>query len=153
MCVEVCVRQCGFLTLALQDIDWLPVDCAANAILQIGLSRVNLETQTIVHIALPPSTPRPSWCDFIDWLQTSKLAPFESVSKATWLAKVCAAGGQVRGRALLAIWERMPIERGPATVHTTRAEHLALALGKAKTMDRTLCHRIVERWLASGFVH
>jgi hypothetical protein len=91
-----------WLTKYLQDIDWLPVDTAAAALIDLAFSpSIQLEH---VHVVSPPHKHRPAWADLLGWLQAAGVN-FDTKPNDEWLAALRKAGAQIRGRALVdSIW-------------------------------------------------
>ncbi|KAE8243855.1 hypothetical protein A4X13_0g6920 [Tilletia indica] len=149
--------EVGCLPSTGPSIDWLPVDIAANAIVEIALADrpdSKLSTPRYLHIAVPPHVPRPSWKVFVDWLKQSSELDFELVSKEEWLDTVRKAGARIRGRALVnEIWSNLPDTCSEPTVSTEQAEAASPTLANgASTVDQTLCLKFVQAWRASGFL-
>ncbi|KAE8269789.1 hypothetical protein A4X09_0g2553 [Tilletia walkeri] len=149
--------EVGCLPSTGPSIDWLPVDIAANALVEIALAdRSDSKTSTprYLHIAVPPHVPRPSWKAFVDWLKQSSELDFELVSKEEWLDTVRKAGARIRGRALVNdIWSNLPDTCSEPTVSTEHAEAASPTLANgANTVDQTLCLKFLQAWRASGFL-
>lgn len=147
-------NEVGGLPKSGPDLDWLGVDVAANAVVELSLNdSKNLTSLQIAHVALPFAKQRPEWSEFIKWLSTSKLTDFQTVDNDTWIEKVRKAGGKIRGNALINIWQNMPNESKPATVLTDKCEKLCPSLHNATPVDQVLTHKFVDDWIARGFVH
>ncbi|KAK0543602.1 hypothetical protein OC846_006358 [Tilletia horrida] len=148
--------EVGCLPSTGPSLDWLPVDVAAEAIVEIGLGLVEssstTEVRKYVHVALPARLKRPAWSDLIEWLSSSDILNFEPCSKAAWLEKVRDAGTCIRGRALVEdIWKHLPEFPSEPTVSTTQAEEASPALSKAIPVDKALSLKFVNAWKESGF--
>lgn len=141
--------------LLLQDLDWLRVDVAADAVVELGLkeSRNSADTLQIAHVALPFAQQRPNWSNFINWLNTSKMTNFQIVDNDVWIEKVRKAGGKIRGNALINIWQNMPKNSEPASVLTEKCEKVCPSLRKAIPVEQTLTDKFIDDWIARGFVH
>lgn len=124
-----------------QEVDWLPVDIAASAICKV------LGQEGFFHICLPESLKRPSWDDFLGWLQNAGLS-FETIELDEWLKEVEHEGGRIRGRSLLSIWKGLGSGDG-VKVQTDRTNP---ALEGARTMDARLAEKTVRHWQAEGFL-
>ncbi|PWN45585.1 acetyl-CoA synthetase-like protein [Ceraceosorus guamensis] len=95
--------ETGVLPATGPNLDWLPVDAAARALVDLALKQGEDEA-TLCHVCTPQSSTLPSWSDFIAWLAEAGLR-FEVKSKEAWLDAVRRAGTGVRGRALVeSIW-------------------------------------------------
>ncbi|CAD6891430.1 unnamed protein product [Tilletia controversa] len=140
------------------SIDWLPVDIAASALVDIALAdrpRTTTSTESrILHIATSPDVPRPSWKDFVHWLAQAPELDFKLVGKGEWLDAVRKAGARIRGRALINdIWTNLPEASEEPTVDTTQARAASSTLAaQTKTVDQTLCLKFVRAWRTSGFI-
>jgi thioester reductase-like protein len=141
-------NEIGALPAVGPAIDWLPVDLAAKAIVDIAIQPPQ---SSVVHIALPNPINRPSWSTFLDWLASSSIDPFEVVPNREWLAKVEAAGDRVKGRALLPIWSALS-NVDVSLYQTTEAEKQSLSMRTMQTVNEALCHKFVLAWKASGFL-
>lgn len=70
------------------------------------LALAQASERLVVHVALPDIAHRMTWPQFLKALKAGGLA-FKPVPKAEWLAAVRSAGTQVRGRALIDVWEKV----------------------------------------------
>lgn len=149
-----------------QKIDWLPVDIAADAIVQLLDARpssATVATTSIFHVFLPCDKlgheTIPQWRELLDWLAAADLN-FERKSLQGWLAAVQANIGNVRGRALLDIWRGLPgddaklpsSEKLMPIVETSKARHASVALRNAKPITDRLIANTVEHWRQIDFL-
>ncbi|KAK0558525.1 hypothetical protein OC844_005084 [Tilletia horrida] len=147
--------EVGCLPSTGPEIDWLPVDTAAKALVEVALSAGDSSSASprYLHIAMPSHVLRPSWADFVDWLAQAPGLSFERVSKDDWLSAVRKAGAQIRGRALVHdIWANLSDGSSEPTVSTQDAEAASPSLSHASTVDAALCTKFVQAWQASGFL-
>ncbi|PWN87368.1 acetyl-CoA synthetase-like protein [Acaromyces ingoldii] len=143
-------NEVGSLPATGPAIDWLPVDVAAKAIIDIALSTT---TSPIAHVTTPMQAHRPSWSDFLHWLRSSGVR-FDVKTNEEWLDQLKAAGTKVRGRALIDdIWATLQdASREDISVSSVEAEAASTTLAKATTVDESLCRKFVNAWRANGFL-
>ncbi|KAK0522192.1 hypothetical protein OC842_006536 [Tilletia horrida] len=147
--------EVGCLPSTGPEIDWLPVDTAAKALVEVAISAGDSSSASprYLHIAMPSHVLRPSWADFVDWLAQAPGLSFERVSKDDWLSAVRKAGAQIRGRALVHdIWANLSDGSSEPTVSTQDAEAASPSLSHASTVDAALCTKFAQAWQASGFL-
>ena len=90
-----------------EGLDWLPVDIAAKAVLEIALTEVfdSPEAGRLVYHILNPSK-QTTWTDLLCWMQ--KLAPgFETLAPADWVSRLENMEGRAAShpaQKLLGLW-------------------------------------------------
>ncbi|KAI1083049.1 hypothetical protein F5B20DRAFT_577434 [Whalleya microplaca] len=103
-----------------EPLNWLPVDLAAKAVLEIALSDQFIPTMAssrdnslpdipVYHVLNPHKTP--SWCEMLDMItEGSDGSLFEKASPAEWLERLESATSTLPGghpsQALLGLWKR-----------------------------------------------
>ncbi|EMT71468.1 Linear gramicidin synthase subunit D [Fusarium odoratissimum] len=89
-------------------LNWLPVEQAAQAVIEIAFTHSKGLNTPVYHVLNPHITP--SWKDMLDWLAASNEGPeFEIVSSSEWLERLEKALGDENdhpSQALLGLWKR-----------------------------------------------
>ncbi|KAJ4051161.1 hypothetical protein NW756_003690 [Fusarium oxysporum] len=89
-------------------LNWLPVEQAAQAVIEIAFTHSKGSKTPVYHVLNPHITP--SWKDMLDWLAASNEGPeFEIVSSSEWLERLEKALGDDNdhpSQALLGLWKR-----------------------------------------------
>ena len=93
-----------------QDLNWLPVDVAAQLIIHISAYAASAETQVpAYHVVNPVTT---DWVDVMRYLRACGY-PFECVGAEEWLERLRAREAELDGatRNLIAMWEKKVRDR------------------------------------------
>ncbi|KAH7153986.1 hypothetical protein DER46DRAFT_702641 [Fusarium sp. MPI-SDFR-AT-0072] len=90
-------------------LNWLPVEQAAQAIVEIAFTTSKSSKTPVYHVLNPHTTP--AWKDMLAWLAASNEGPeFEIVSSSEWLERLEKALGDESAnhpsQALLGLWKR-----------------------------------------------
>ncbi|KAJ5035155.1 uncharacterized protein L3040_008413 [Drepanopeziza brunnea f. sp. 'multigermtubi'] len=156
---------CLFPMLDDAELDWLPVDVAARAVVEIALHHdadgdddSNSEDDSrngIVYHLLNPSTPPSTWTDLLAWLRETVPPPFHVVSATDWLdALEKMDASTTPAQSLLGLWRAAyggsgsgsPAAREPVRFETGRARAESAALREVGPVDGVLVGKI-WRWL------
>jgi len=95
------VRELKCLPKIEQELDWLPFDIAAKAVVDISLA--DTEPRDLVYHVLN-SRGKSSWNDLLRWAQEFEAEKFEAVEPSVWLKKLEATKDHPAKR-LLWLWE------------------------------------------------
>ncbi|KAK9423820.1 hypothetical protein SUNI508_03836 [Seiridium unicorne] len=159
----------------LQDssLSWLPVDQAAQAVLEIaskfGKSEqelldldttdpMNSPTLPVYHVLNPHKLPK--WRDMLQWLQDSDhMATFEVVTPSSWMDRLEEAlGGKAAGhdsQKLLGFWQHVyggqsrydsgndQVSRKPAVFEISCASHVSKTMAEVQPLDRD---QVLQMW-------
>ncbi|KAF5646197.1 nonribosomal peptide synthetase [Fusarium sp. NRRL 52700] len=95
--------------LANEVLNWLPVEQAAQAVVEIAFTNSEGSEMPVYHVLNPHTTP--SWKDMLDWLAASNEGPeFEIVSSSEWFERLEKAlsddSANHPSQALLGLWKR-----------------------------------------------
>ncbi|KAF5697845.1 nonribosomal peptide synthetase [Fusarium globosum] len=95
--------------LANEVLNWLPVEQAAQAVVEIASTSSNDSGTPVYHVLNPHTTP--IWKDMLDWLAASNEGPeFEIVSSSEWLERLEKAlsddSASHPSQALLGLWKQ-----------------------------------------------
>ncbi|MCJ1435793.1 hypothetical protein MMC27_005168 [Xylographa pallens] len=71
-----------------EKLDWLPVDIAAQAVLQIACGAESEETPEIPVYHLINENKRPGWTEMLEWMKTIYARPFDVVPAETWVKQL-----------------------------------------------------------------
>ena len=126
-----------------QDIDWLPVDIAARAIVE-AFASPGLTTP-VIHVALPAKVKRLPWTTFVSWLRDSGL-PLTLEPKERWweqLNGLAAAAQLVTG---LSDAADMLVSQTQAA-DTTKGAAQSQSLAGVEAVDEKMCRATVTSWL------
>ncbi|RBR13584.1 hypothetical protein FVER53590_08545 [Fusarium verticillioides] len=90
-------------------LNWLPVEEAAQAVVEIASTTSNGSGTPVYHVLNPHTAP--TWKDMLDWLAASNESPeFEIVSSSEWLERLEKAlsddSANHPSQALLGLWKR-----------------------------------------------
>ena len=101
------VKVLGALPDLHQNLDWLPVDTAAQAVIEIALKKTDKLPSTteddipVYHIFNPSKTTR--WSDLLKWMK--KLSPgFDIISPAAWVGRLKNLREKHPSKKLLGLW-------------------------------------------------
>ncbi|KLP03367.1 Uncharacterized protein Y057_4649 [Fusarium fujikuroi] len=95
--------------LANEVLNWLPVEQAAQAVVEVASTSSNVSRTPVYHVLNPHTTP--IWKDMLDWLAASNEGPeFEIVSSSEWLERLEKAlsddSANHPSQALLGLWKQ-----------------------------------------------
>ncbi|KAH7359181.1 hypothetical protein B0T11DRAFT_113000 [Plectosphaerella cucumerina] len=129
-------------------LDWLPVELAAEAVVEASLASGKPGELPVYHIA---NTRRePTWAQMLTWIRNSEDGPnFEVVPAAQWVERleaVIADRGAHASQALLGLWKGMSAEDvGEATpvFDVTNTEAAVGAMREVVPLDQ---ERVVKMW-------
>lgn len=147
MSVTACLLQGASLTSAwfhTQDIDWLPVDVAARAIIE-AFASPRPTTPPVIHVALPAKVQRLPWTTFVSWLRDSGL-PLTLEPKARWWEQLkgqAAAAQLVTG---LSDAADMLVSQTQA-VDTTKGVAQSQSLAGVEAVDEEMCRATATAWV------
>ena len=142
-----------------QRLDWLPVDTAARALLDLAFSKAGTpeaqETEgqaSIFHLVDPHGKSAPSWQQFLEWLKQAGLH-FETVSHQEWLDTIREPKPPIQGSALVDIWSKMGSgSQAPPTIDTSRMQVVSKSFQSSEPLDGKLFAHSVEYWREIGFL-
>ncbi|RFN48904.1 linear gramicidin synthase subunit d [Fusarium flagelliforme] len=91
-----------------EPLNWLPVEQAAQAVIEISRSTDDASSTPVYHVLNPHTTP--TWTEMLDWLSSSIGTPeFERVSPRDWIKRLEKALGERSinhpAQALLGLWK------------------------------------------------
>ncbi|KAF5027067.1 hypothetical protein F66182_836 [Fusarium sp. NRRL 66182] len=141
-----------------EALNWLPVEQAAQAVLEIACSTSSQLFKTpVYHVLNPHHTP--SWTEMLRWISSSGRGPkFEIVSPQEWLKRLEKALGERDAyhhpsQALLGLWKQSLARKASSdaaaaekNVHVfavAQTQNLSATMGKVKPLDRG---RMVKMW-------
>lgn len=161
-------KEVGRLPRIQQPIDWLPVDQAAEVLVELASIRKGLDTEdvNVYHVVLPVDQlgPQaiPGWDDLLTWLeQTDGTPDFQKVSHDQWLSALEQKGSShVRGWTLVdGIWKNLkPVESreeedGGTVIDTSRARGNSETLrDHVSPLNKDVLQRTVKVWKERGFL-
>ncbi|KAF5724834.1 nonribosomal peptide synthetase [Fusarium mundagurra] len=137
-------------------LNWLPVEQAAQAVVEIAFTNSQGPETPVYHVLNPHTTP--SWKDMLDWLATSNEGPeFEIVSSSEWLERLEKAlsddSASHPSQALLGLWKRSYAkdkENGSASeghesspFDVAQAQKVSASIRDVKPLTR---ERLIKTW-------
>lgn len=145
-------------------LDWLPVEVAAQAVVEIALTRTDFSssslstTMPVYHILNPHRSP--TWSQMLTWLREADQdrPGVEIVSAPEWLSRLHEAlkvHQSHPSQALLGVWERMvskeALEEGDTpTFSVAEAQHISDVMKQVSPLDK---QRLVKTWRWVQAVH
>jgi hypothetical protein len=158
------VKMLGCLPALEENIDWLPVDIAAKAILQISMTYDEHQGSTCPVYHLVNNSAAPRWKDLLAWFKSMDGLEFRTVKPDIWLSKLEEVDSHP-AKALLGFWRnayggdyKELREEESSIVHkklyrkisfaTEKTESVSSAIKYAKPIDEVLVKRIWA-WLES----
>ncbi|KAL8839469.1 MAG: hypothetical protein Q9176_004465 [Flavoplaca citrina] len=127
-------------------LDWLPVDIAAKAVLEVadtmttnpsGKSATNTNGCPVVHI-LNPLT-KPTWSDLLSCIKTaSPELEIEILPPKEWLARLEAYEGDVPAKKLVGLWKGAFGEGEDKVDGQDEGTRMEFGMEKAKSMSETM---------------
>ncbi|KAF4341870.1 nonribosomal peptide synthetase [Fusarium beomiforme] len=92
-----------------EALNWLPVDQAAQAVVEVAFASSQASGTPVYHVLNPHNTP--TWKEMLDWLASSDVGPeFEVVSPTEWLERLEKAwedeSAHHPSQALLGLWKQ-----------------------------------------------
>lgn len=150
-------NEIGVLPHIKQPVDWLPVDVAAQTLVEV--MRDTRPTATFYHICLPVDVRSdvPSWDHLLTWLSESRSSDdeFSSVTLSQWLSELRQNASAIRGRSLIeGIWSNLKSSDGGLrqVVETQVARRASHSLANAPSMDEALTRKTLAHWRETGFL-
>lgn len=155
------VKQLGSLPLISDPLDWLPLDTAALAIVQILNSKSSKIAQQepgqntshdaeVYHVLNPHGKGTPDFGDLLQWFKDMMAEHFEIVDPDIWLDRLEALE-EHDAKALLGLWRKAygsqdKSRKIPVCFQVDHAKEVSTAMENVRPVDRILVERIWN-WL------
>ena len=98
-------KELKCLPVIKQRLDWLPLDVAARAVVDLAFQRQEEKTQQVSVYHVVNSTEQNDWEDLLRWLKEIRDESFEVVEPGIWLDKLEALESHP-AKKLLWLWEK-----------------------------------------------
>ena len=135
----------------LQDpLSWIPMDTAANAVVQLALRNKTISKRCEVYHIVNNST-ETTWMDLLDWTVNARAKPFDIVPPAAWLDALESSPQRIPAKNLLGFWRKAyPVDPGPKgnekqaqiSFSVTNAVKHSDAMQNLPSVDQTLITKI-----------
>ena len=91
------------LPLIEESLSWLPLDTAAEAVVEVSLKQGAGNDQPHVYHIVNNST-EATWSDLLVWSREARLMPFDVVSPKVWMDKLESFPQELPAKNLLGLW-------------------------------------------------
>ncbi|KAF9774781.1 hypothetical protein IL306_007190 [Fusarium sp. DS 682] len=148
---------CCLPDLPKETLNWLPVEQAAQAVVEVAFASSKGSGTPVYHVLNPHSTP--TWKEMLDWLAVSDASPeFEIVSSMEWLERLekvlSKEGANHPSQALLGLWKRSYGQENSDEIAPTgdqqrsifdvaQTQKVSATIRNVKPLDR---ERLVKTW-------
>ncbi|KAF4498811.1 nonribosomal peptide synthetase [Fusarium agapanthi] len=141
-------------------LNWLPVEQAAQAVIEITFTNSKGSKTHVYHVLNPHNTP--TWKDMLDWLAASNEGPeFEIVSSSEWLERLekalSADSANHPSQALLGLWKRsnskdkengtLREDRETSLFDVAQTQKVSASIQDVKPLTR---ERLIKTWKCSS---
>jgi len=120
-----------------QPLNWLPLDLAADAVVEISFNEsLSVKGASVFHVVNNSGTP--GWSDLLSWIEEATIPRFEVVEPHVWLNKLNSLDDHP-ARKLLGLWESSFGKESSKYVKfsTERSESVAPSMRKILPLDET----------------